>query len=122
MSAYVDWNFYGKNTKTGNLLTSKQIEAFVALDEFDLLNDNFSWDTDYYEFGEGYTESSFAVDHIRETVEKFSKLYPEIRIVALYKYDIAWNPDGFIAENGEVREITGHVKYTYDDNGEEVTI
>ena len=122
MSAYVDWNFYGKNTKTGKLLTSKQIEAFVAFDEFDLLTDNFYWDTDYYEFGEGHTEATFAVDHIRETVEKFSKLYPEIRIVALYKYDAAWNPDGFIAENGEVREITGHVKYTYDDNGEDVTI
>jgi len=120
MSANVEWIFSGVNKNTGKCLTSKQIEALVALDEFDLATDDFTWDADYKEFGEGHTESSFAVERIQEAAQEFSKLYPEIRLVILYKYDTAWNPDGFVTEGGEIREFTGCVRYTFDDNGEEV--
>lgn len=121
MAASIDWNFNGRNND-GTVFTSKQIEALIALDEFDFLPGCIEFNDRYYEFATGITESYGSRERIREAVEQFAKLYPETRLVVTYKYDFEWYPEGFIAEGGEVVDITGHVTFTRDDNGEEVIV
>ena len=121
MASVYEWNFNGKNADD-SFLSSKQIEALIAFDEFDLDTGEVNFESGCYDFGAGTTESYGAVSRIREALEKFSKLYPEVRLTVLYKYDADWYPDGFIVEGGEVVDITGHITFTRDDNGEEVVV
>lgn len=113
MSCYMDWEF-----KTKKPLTSHQIEALVALDEFDLCCDG--WDMDSMYFGEISTESCGALMRIEEALHKWAELYPEEHIIVSYRYDTSWNPDGYEVKNGKVYPITGHVVYTYDNTGEKM--
>ena len=121
MAGTYEWTFNGKNADD-SFLTSKQIEALIALDEFDLDTGEINFENGCYDFGTGVTQSYGAVTRIREALEKFSKLYPAARLTVIYKYETDWCPDGFIVEGGEVVDITGHIVYSRDDNGKEVII
>lgn len=117
MSCVVDWEFSGRH-QSGEFLTSKEIEALVALNEQDL-------EDAHWEGGDEYltsfcTESYGAVERIRKTLDDFAGRFPDVRLFVTYRYETAVCPDGFITEGGKVREITGNVVYTYDDTLEEV--
>lgn len=113
MSAYRTWEFWGHNND-GTLLTDKQVECLIALDEYDL--DCLTWE-EAEMFGWGETESIFAYDRIEEALKKFSTLYPEVTVKVIVHYETESCPDGFMVKGGKVRPFSGHVVYTYDDDG-----
>ena len=118
MSAYRTWEFWGRNND-GSLLTSKQIEGLISLDEYDL--DAMTWD-EHENFGWGHTESINAYDRIEEVLEQFAALYPEVTVKVIVQYETEPCPDGFMVKGGKVRPFSGHVVYTYDDDGAEVSL
>ena len=118
MSAYRNWEFWGHNND-GTLLTSKQVEALIALDEFDL--EDLTWEEGEM-FGWGDTESIFSYDRVEEALEKFAALYPEVTVKVIVQYETEPCPDGFMVKGGNVRPFSGHVVYTYDDDGQEVDL
>ena len=113
MSIYINWEFYGHN------MTTKQIETLVSLDEYDL--EELEWEEEYL-FGYGQTDSHCAYDRIKEALEEFAKIYPDvsIKVVAFYETEVA--PCGFLVENGKCISFTGKITYYRDDNGQEVFI
>ena len=114
MSVYRDWEFYGKN-KDGSKLYSKQIECLVALDEFDLENMEFYEDDTL--FASGYTTSAFAYDHIREAVEKYAEIYPDVMLTVIMSDDIG--KGGFMIRNGKFQEFVSYTAYV-DMEGHEI--
>ena len=119
MSTYIRWEFYGHNGEKTEHLTSKQIEALVALDEYDL--EQMTWEEDYL-FGWGDTTSSSAYNQIEEALGKFAALYPDASVKVLAFFETEPAPYGFLIENGTCVPFTGKLKYYRDDNGEEVFI
>ena len=114
MSAYRDWEFYGKN-KDGSFLSSKQIECLVALDEFDL--DGMEWYEDDSMIGSGFTTSTFSYDHIKEAVKKYAEIYPSIILTVIVTDDEG--KGGFMIRNGKLQEFTSCTVYV-DKEGREI--
>lgn len=119
MSNPMSWEFHGRN-KDWSPLTSKQIEALVALDEDDLLVES-PWENEDTYLNSFDTESFGALTRIRSALEKWARLYPDAELFVMYRYECAWNPDGFLVKNGTVHDLTGHIKFSDDFTGEGVT-
>lgn len=117
MSNPMDWMIQC-HSKPGEPLTSKYIEALVEFDRDDL--EDVEWDENQFYLTCFSTESFGALTRIRHAVEEWAAVFPDAELYVWYRFENAWNPDGFIAAGGKVRETTGHVKFTYDDTGEEV--
>lgn len=116
MGMYRTWEFSGRNND-GSYLTSRQIECLVALDEYDL--ENLTFEEGDLLFGWGNTESIGAYEGIMDALEKFAAIYPEVR---LFVTDQEGSEYAIFVKGGKVREATGRVVYTFDDDGEEVDL
>lgn len=121
MSVYRNWEFHGCHND-GGALTSKEIEALVSFDEFDL--SCLTWEDGEELFGWGDTESAFSYDRIEEAIRDFKKIYPEIRLFVSCQYETEVCPDGFFSRSGtsEVRTLSSRLTYYDDETGEEVEI
>lgn len=108
MSNPMSWQINGA-------MTEKQFDDLVALNPRDL--ESAGWDDSVICFD---TDSFGAVSRIRHALEEWAAMYPEITALVQYMYECAWNPDGFMVAGGKVRDVSGKVKFTYDDTGEEV--
>jgi len=119
MSTYIRWEFYGHNGEKEECLTEDQVKHLIALDHFDL--EDLEWEEAYL-FGWGSTCSHCAYDRIKEALEEFARIYPDVSIKALAFYETEAAPCGFLVENGKCISFTGKITYYRDDNGEEGTI
>lgn len=118
MSQYIDWEIKGAH-KGGACLTGEEVRELVSLDEYDFGEVHFEADNPY--IAEFSTTNMGAYGAIHRAVEEFAKLHPDICLIVYCKFENAWNADAFVADGGKVREATGHVRYTFDDTGEEMT-
>ena len=114
MSVYRDWEFYAKNND-GTFLSSKQIECLIAFDEHDLRGmEWYSYDS---VIGNGCTNSSFSYDRIRDAVECFGLLYPEVNMTVLV--DCNGEKGGFMLRGGKVQDFSSCIVYL-DSEGREL--
>ena len=121
MSAYRTWEFYGyHNDGTG--LTSKEIEALVSFDEFDL--ENLEWEDGEVLFGWGTTESNGAYDRVEDAIREFKMIYPEVALTVIVQYESEPCPDAFFSRGGtsKVSTLSSKLIYYDDETGEEVEI
>jgi hypothetical protein len=119
MSQPIEWEIFGKH-QDGTPLSSREIEALVALDEGDFEGADFGTEDEL--FCEMFTESAGAHMRMEAALTEYARMFPDICLTVLYRYDTAWNPDGYITKDGRLLEITGHVTYTLDETGEEVLV
>lgn len=117
MSMTMDWTIRGKHAD-GSCLTGEEVRELVALDEYDLEDAALEADTEW--LGDFFTDGRGAYADILSAVTAFAENHMDVKLEVTYRYETACCPDGFVAENGRIRHTTGHVTYTYDDNGEEV--
>lgn len=121
MSAYRNWTFRGCH-EDGSPLTSKEIEALVALDEFDL--QGLEWEQGDDLFGWGDTESIGSYDRIEDAISAFKMMHPEIRLAVIAQYESEPCPDAFFSQCGEtaVHTLSSRLVFFDDETGEEVDI
>lgn len=74
------------------------------------------------EEAEFFTESHFAMQDMRGVLERFTARHDDVSIRCFYQYEGSICPDGFEAKGGKIREFTGEVRYTWDDDGAEVCV
>ena len=114
MSVYRDWEFYGKN-KDGSLLSSKQIECLVALDEQDL--GEMEWSDSDTLICSGHTESIYVYERIKAAVEQYAKIYPDVNLTVIA--DEYGEKYGFMIRNGKFQTFESSIIYT-DNEGREI--
>ena len=121
MSVYRSWTFRGCH-EDGSPLTSKEIEALVAFDEFDL--QDLEWEQGDDLFGWGDTESIWSYDHIEDAIREFKMAHPEIRLTVTVQYESEPCPDAFFSRCGEtaVHTLSSRLVFFDDETGEEVDI
>ena len=117
MSAPMNWEIYGQH-KDGFPLTSKEIEAFVALDEDDLLDADWTGADGRY-LTSFSTESIGAYSRITGAVADFAPRFPGVVLQVFFKNDLSFYPDMVEARNGECRFAHSRPCYVYDDSEEE---
>ena len=113
----MDWKLKGKH-KDGTPLSGEEVRALVA--ESELLEDRGFEAEDTTYIGE-FSTKEIVYKEIRNAVVRFAKKHKDVILLVEYHFDYGWNPDAFIAMDGEVRDLTGHVSYTYDDTWEKFT-
>ena len=116
MSVNVDWRITTDRELTLDeiselFISSNHIPSMASLDELQECGGE----------AEFFTESNFATRDMREVMERFTTKHPDVAVRCFYHFDTAICPDGFEASQGKIREFTGEVRYTWDDNGQEVT-
>lgn len=121
MSYPMDWQVYGAH-KDGSELTSKEIEAFVALDEDDLLLDDLDWKPVGSFLASFSTESCGAYTRITDAVEKYAKLFPDVILQVVFRDDLEFYPDMVEARDGAYHEAHAAKRFRYDDTDEEVSM
>lgn len=121
MSQYRTWEFRGFH-QDGSPLASREIEALVAFDEFDL--ECMTWEQGDALFGWGDTQSIGSYDRIEEAIREFMKVYPEIRLTVICQYEAEPCPDAFFSEAGtaDVQTLSSRLTYYDDETGKEVAI
>lgn len=121
MSIYRTWEFRGCH-QDGSPLGSREIEALVSFDEFDL--ECMTWEEGDTLFGWGQTESIGAYDRVEEAVREFKNVYPDIRLLVTVQYEAEPCPDAFFSKSGEteVHALSSRLVYFDDETGEEVKI
>ena len=121
MSVYRTWEFRGCH-QDGIPLSSREIEALVSFDEFDL--ECITWEEGDALLGWGDTESIGSYERIEEAIREFKKVYPEIRLTVICQYEAEPCPDAFFSKCGEteVHSLSSRLTYYDDDTGEEVEI
>lgn len=117
MSAPMDWEIYGQH-KDSSPLTSKEIEAFVALDEDDLLDADWTGADGRY-LTSFFTESIGAYSRITGAVADFAPRFPDVILQVIFKDDLSFFPDMVEARNGACRFAHSRPCYVYDDAAEE---
>lgn len=121
MSIYRTWEFRGCH-KDGSPLTSREIEALVSFDEFDL--ECMTWEMGDSLFGWGDTQSIGAYERIEEAVREFKKVYLDVRLVVICRCEVDVCPDALFSRSGEteVHSLSSRLTYYDDETGEEVEI
>lgn len=121
MSTDRSWTFRGCH-EDGSPLTSKEIEALVALDEFDL--EYLEWEQGDDLFGWGDTESIGSYDRIGDAISAFKMMHPEIRLAVIAQYESEPCLDAFFSRCGEtaVHTLSSRLVFFDNDTGEEVDI
>jgi len=119
MAQSIFWNITGKH-KDKSYLTGEEVRELQNLDEYHWGSEHFEAETFY--IADFETCSISAWEDAKEAAAAFAANHPDVILTMEYQYDTAECPDAFRIEDGRVRDLTGHVVYTYDDNGEEVKI
>lgn len=119
MAQSIAWNITGKH-KDGSTLTEEEVRELQSLDQYHWENEDFESGTFY--IADFETCSISAWEDARDAASAFAANHPDIILTMEYQYDTAECPDAFRIEDGRMRELTGHVVYTYDDTKEEVNI
>ena len=121
MSQYCTGEFRGCH-QDGSPLASREIEALVAFDEFDL--ECMTWEQGDALFGWGDTQSFGSYAHISDAISAFKMAYPEIRLTVICQYESEPCPDAFFSQCGEtaVHTLSSRLTYYDDETGEEMEI
>ena len=110
----MDWQIRAQH-ENGNYLNGEEVRELISLSP--ILENAGYFDPDQKVIGDFSTQEINAFGEIKNAVVKFCAKHPDVGMLVFYKYDTAWNPDGFLVHGEEVRELTGKVIYTFDDNG-----
>lgn len=119
MSVYVNWELTAWHKNDSKLTEAEATAVCRALQAMPPMRDAVETLCDGWEVT-FETASHFAVSDMKEQAAQFTADHPECVLHFTYQYDTALCPDGFRAQDGRIREFTGTVVYTWDDDGKEV--
>ena len=121
MSVYVNWELTAWHKDDSKLTEAEATAVCRALQAMPPMRDAVKTLCDGWEVT-FETASHFAVSDMQEQAELFTADRPDIVLHFTYQYEGSICPDGFEAKGGKIREFTGEVRYTWDDDGTEVRV
>ena len=117
MSVCVSWEFIGLH-QNGLYLTDDEVRELISCNPADW--EGRHWEKDDQYLAAFRTESFRSCIAAKKALTRYAENHPDIVLQVTYQYENSVCPDGFLIEDGKLRDVTGHVYYTANDTGKEL--